>query len=67
MTRQPKAKDDVTKRARDRGKHDAERERAPIFRSTRAFGIIPQVDDPGADDWTEEARAAYLEGYYGCP
>jgi hypothetical protein len=50
--------------AYNRGQSDAKRNRPPIFRSTRAYGIIPTADDPMADNWTDEDRQAYLNGYY---
>ena len=45
-----------------RGQYDARRYRDAIFRSTRR-GIVPTIDDPMADDWSEENRQAYLDGY----
>lgn len=53
------------KDAAARGRRDAERGRAPIFRSTRAYGIVAEVDDSLADDWGPDARRAYLDGYDG--
>jgi hypothetical protein len=53
-------------RAYRRGIDDSRRNRAPIFRSTRTFGIIPTIDDPQSEEWTVEQAKAYLEGYnYG--
>jgi hypothetical protein len=46
-----------------RGRYDAQRDRAPIFRSTRAYGIVAEIDDPLADEWDDTARADYLRGY----
>jgi hypothetical protein len=48
--------------AYERGKQDAERDRAPIFRDTRQ-GIVPTVDDDMADNWSHEDRFHYLQGY----
>lgn len=50
-----------------RGFRDASRDRPPIFRSTTSRGIVAEIDDPLADEWSEAARRAYLEGYYGEP
>ena len=47
----------------ERGADDARRDRPRIFRSTRSRGIIPTVDDPQADDWSDEQRYFYCEGY----
>lgn len=46
----------------ERGVDDAKRDRSPIFRPV-PFGAEPTVDDPQADDWTDEQRLAYLRGY----
>ena len=47
----------------ERGNSDARKNRSPIFRSTRANGIVANGDDPMADNWDEEARSAYLAGF----
>ena len=47
----------------ERGQEDGLRGRGKLFRSTTAFGIIPESDDPVADAWTEEMHADYLEGF----
>lgn len=52
----------TTKEAFERGKYDADRDRAPIFRPV-PFGAEPTTDDPQADDWSDECRMAYLAGY----
>jgi hypothetical protein len=56
---------DDTARWRERGAYDAARDRAPLFRSTRAYGIVPELEVPA--DWTLDdiqARGeAYLQGY----
>jgi hypothetical protein len=52
----------TAQQAYERGKHDAKRERAPIFRDTR-MGIIPTVDDDMSDDWSHDDRFHYLQGY----
>jgi hypothetical protein len=49
--------------AYERGRADAAKERAPLFRSTRAHGILANSDDALADDWNKTARRAYLDGY----
>lgn len=46
-----------------RGRNDAQANRHPLFRSTRARGIVPTVDDAQADDWNDEMRADYIDGY----
>jgi hypothetical protein len=48
--------------AHERGKRDAERDKAPIFRATRT-SIEATVDDDMADDWSHEDRFHYLQGY----
>ncbi len=48
--------------AYERGMYDAARDAAPIFRSTRN-GILPTIDDPESDDWSDDLRVAYLKGY----
>jgi len=48
--------------AHERGKSDAKRDKAPIFRETR-HGIVPTVDDDMADEWTQDDRFHYLQGY----
>ena len=52
----------TAQQAYERGKHDAKRERAPIFRSTR-MGIVATVDDDMSDEWSDEDRFHYLQGY----
>lgn len=47
----------------NRGFDDCRADRAPIFRSTRARGIVPAIDDPQADDWSNDLRQSYLTGY----
>lgn len=47
----------------NRGTYDAQTNRAPIFRSTRAYGYVASIDDEGADAWDQVDRAAYLAGY----
>ena len=52
------------KEAMKRGERDALQGFAPIFRSTRDFGIIADGgDDHMSDEWSKEEREAYLEGY----
>ena len=46
-----------------RGQQDAAKGRPPIFRSTRAYGIVAEGDDPMADNWSQEDRQEYLNGY----
>lgn len=53
----------TTSEAFKRGVRDAARGRSPLFRSTKARGIVADVDDQMADEWDEEARRAYLRGY----
>lgn len=48
--------------AYERGKRDAKRDKAPIFRSTR-HGIVPTIDYDMADEWTQEDRFHYCQGY----
>ncbi len=48
--------------AYERGKADAKRDKAPLFRCTR-HGHVPTVDDDMADDWSEEDRFHYVQGY----
>ena len=48
--------------AHERGKRDAARDKAPIFRQTRT-SIEPTVDDDMADEWSHEDRFHYLQGY----
>ena len=48
--------------AYERGREDAKRDKAPIFRCTR-HGHVPTVDDDMADDWSEEDRFHYVQGY----
>lgn len=45
-----------------RGYQDAKKGRMPLFRTTRN-GIIPTVDDDMSDNWDNDARASYLNGY----
>lgn len=52
----------TAQQAYERGKDDARRDRAPIFRNTR-HGYEATVDDDMADDWTQEDRFHYLQGY----
>jgi hypothetical protein len=52
----------TAQQAYERGKHDAKRDRAPIFRDTR-MGIVPTVDDDMSDDWSHDDRFHYLQGY----
>ncbi len=49
--------------AYERGVYDAARDKAPIFRSTRNYGILPNSDDPQSDNWSDDKRVAYLKGY----
>lgn len=50
----------------NRGERDAQRGKSPIFRAT-SHGIVPTTDDDMSDDWSEENRAEYLNGYArGC-
>jgi hypothetical protein len=51
----------------NRGHYDATHDRAPIFRSTRAYGIVAETDDPLSDKWTTVNREQYLCGYYSDP
>jgi hypothetical protein len=51
--------------AYSRGIYDADRDRPPIFRSTTSRGIVAEIDDELADEWSQAERSAYLEGYYG--
>jgi hypothetical protein len=53
----------TTEEAHERGRNDALCDRPPIFRSTRAHGIVANVDDSLADAWTADDRASYLSGY----
>jgi hypothetical protein len=48
-----------------RGFDDATKDRAPLFRSTRAHGIVATVDTdhPNWDRWSDDDRRAYLAGY----
>lgn len=52
----------TAQQAYERGKHDADKGRAPIFRSTR-HGIVPTADDDMSDNWDQEDRFHYLQGY----
>lgn len=52
----------TAQQAYERGKRDAQHDKAPIFRSTR-HGIVPTVDDDMADNWDQEDRFHYLQGY----
>lgn len=45
-----------------RGRYDAYKGKAPLFRST-SKGIVPTIDDSMSDEWDHEARRAYLDGY----
>ncbi len=45
-----------------RGLRDAQKDRPAIFRRT-SRGIEAEGDDPMADNWSEEARESYLQGY----
>lgn len=46
-----------------RGYEDAAKGRAPIFRSTTSRGIVAEIDDSQADEWSDDMRQAYLDGY----
>lgn len=48
--------------AYNRGKSDAKRDRAPLFRETR-HGIQATADDDMSDNWSQEDRFHYLQGY----
>jgi len=51
---------------KNRGREDQRRDRFPLFRSTRRFGVIADGDHqpPFASDEDEtEAGTAYLEGF----
>lgn len=49
--------------AYNRGYRDAEQGRYPLFKKVRDRGIIPTIDDGMADNWSEDARASYLDGW----
>ena len=49
-------------RAAERGRYDASRDRAPIFRNVR--GYPAEVDCHLADEWTHDMRAAYVAAYW---
>lgn len=49
--------------AHKRGVSDGSKNRAPIFRSTTARGIVACGDDPMAEEWDNASRQAYLKGY----
>ncbi len=53
----------TTASAYERGVYDASRDRAPLFRSTSARGIVSTSEDPLSDEWSQIARQAYLDGY----
>jgi hypothetical protein len=46
----------------NRGKNDAVRNRAAIFRQV-SDRYEPQMDDPLVDEWSQEDRRAYVAGY----
>ena len=46
-----------------RGIDDATKGRPRIFRETRAHGIVAEIDDCLADQWSEQDRRDYLDGY----
>ncbi len=46
-----------------RGFQDATSGRRPLFRSTKAYGIVANGDDHLSDGWSESDRRAYLDGY----
>jgi hypothetical protein len=48
--------------AYERGKHDAKRERPPIFRKVRSF-FVAEGDDDLSNNWTQDDRAEYMLGY----
>jgi hypothetical protein len=50
-------------RAHQRGRRDAERGWSPIFRQV-GNSIEPSIDDDLADEWDQDVRRAYLDGYY---
>lgn len=52
----------TAQQAHDRGKRDAQRDKAPLFRHTR-MGIVPTADDDMSDNWSHEDRFHYLQGY----
>lgn len=46
----------------ERGKQDFDRDKSPIFRKTQK-GIVADIDDPMADEWSKEKREGYIDGY----
>lgn len=48
--------------AYERGKHDAAKNRAPIFRKVHDR-YVAEIDDDMADSWSQAMRAHYMIGY----
>ena len=52
--------------ARARGVYDAQRNKPPIFRQV-GKRLEATIDDDMADEWDQEVRQAYLDGYDDVP